>query len=134
MEHPPKRSKPPTSFLDLPPELRNQVYESSLPELKNIYLRLRRVGKETPGSLTDGEDVFMEEVNVGDAFQVATSLSRASRQLHAEIAPVLYGRYKFSFLGPRAALRWSRSIGASLVHLRKVEIIDFIFVHACKEP
>ncbi|KAI5361146.1 hypothetical protein Slin15195_G122590 [Septoria linicola] len=117
MELPQPDESATTCFFDLPPELRNRVYELTLGDTETITIRDYRMDKP---STSYTKHVFEKD---SASLHTAASLLRASRQSHAEFGPVFYGAYNFYFHVPGIAGTWARQIGDSITHVRKVEIL-----------
>ena len=98
----------PFGFPDLPPELRNRIYQLLLPDNKGVRIwrferRLSRSGV------------------AGDLTKLAKLLP-SNRQVNEESAPVLYGSLIFEFFQVTAAREWLVAIGAMKQHIRHVQL------------
>lgn len=101
----------PFRFMDLPPELRIQVYGYLLITQDNVCL-LRRLKADHSYRL----------------FQYDPRLSLAtlhvSRSIYKEAAPVLYSGNTFEFLASHGLLLFVEAIGSNVKHLRRLNLRD----------
>lgn len=94
-----------TSFVDLPPELRNTIYEMAL-------------------CRKDGESLDLRRILYGRGGRAA--LSRVSRVIHQESSSILYGANTFEIeiiphtleVQSSYAIRWLNSIGANSAKIK----------------
>ncbi|KAG8163708.1 hypothetical protein KVR01_007005 [Diaporthe batatas] len=100
----------PTGFLSLPSELRNKIYELSL---------------------VKGEDTFALSENIRRYFYhkrgLASGLLLASKAIHREASPILYGQNRFDFceVSPRELRTFLNQIGKNNASYIRHVTIDF---------
>jgi hypothetical protein len=93
------------TFLDLPAEVRNMIYQFVL-----VYSagRLRQV------------DIKKKET--GPRSELAVGIIRASRQLHSEALPLFYGQNTFSFFNPTQLGEFLEKVGPARSHIRHIHL------------
>lgn len=101
------KPKAATTFLDLPAELRNQVYK----------LTLISSGKITSNPMTG-------HYRRGEPNRFTPGLLAVSRQVHLECAPVFYGGNTW-YVPEEDRPTWPMRIGRNIVHLRELNLSVF---------
>ncbi|KAI5361145.1 hypothetical protein Slin15195_G122580 [Septoria linicola] len=119
MSSSPPETKPLKTFLDLPAEIRNQIYELALVHSRTIHIfgpsghdRIVIVANR----VTDrwGAPPSKPEIAIGTLL--------VSRQVHLESAPILYGANGFDMEDIGTAARWSTEIGKSIRYLTRIAL------------
>lgn len=100
----------PMTFFDLPPELRNWIYELSLFGSEYAEIDIRH---------SSAVQVCLFS---GSGLKTAASLIRASVQVRAEFAPIMYGMQHFCFSNAGIANQWACQIGNMVAYVRDVEV------------
>ncbi|QDS77747.1 hypothetical protein FKW77_004726 [Venturia effusa] len=111
------------TFLDLPAELRNRIYEYLSPGQGNYYLV---TGKASPYRISpvgqfEGKTKYREIVH-------GLRLGRANKQLNVECASFFYSENLFVFTGPdrdAKPLRLLNKIGSNVRYLNKIAFTTF---------
>lgn len=120
----------PTSFLDLPFELRDEIYKLIIPIERGANDEPLPVETDVAywednpvlygvGSLYNSPPPTVSE----GIFRLGLRLQRTCRQVNEEIAPYIYGQQRYAFYRPRQALEWLDRIGQHQSHLRHVAIL-----------
>ncbi|KAK4612240.1 hypothetical protein CLAFUW4_12887 [Fulvia fulva] len=94
----------PTTFLSLPPELRNEIYKLAIDYDDEICV-------------TGKSERDLHATNARGA-----AVLRSCRQVHDELVAILYGSNTFVFTEHGALLTFLRVAGAHTKHLRKVSV------------
>ena len=127
------------SFLALPAELRNAVYEYALVSAEDVVV-VEVQGLEVPriwNMGSDAEGARFEPDHSSDSvvhnIRLSSALLGTCRQIYSESASVLYGRNVFTISMPykgrysdyrqiRAATLWLRSIGSQIGLITRTDI------------
>lgn len=129
------------SFLDLPIELRDEIYSLIIPTK-------RGASDETFSIETDTK--YWEDHPILSIFRTAygeplptmseevlrlgVRLLRTCRQVNEEAAPYIYSQQRYRFYRPQQALHWLDRIGRYQIHLRHVAILGtFVPLKASEE-
>ena len=119
----------PTSFLDLPLELRDEIYKLIVPIERGVdgepftlytdttYCRCRR-----HPSLSGDYPHKRFPVALAEALRTGVRLLRTCSQVNKEAASYVYGQQQYVFYRPQEALEWLDRIGQYQGHLRHVAI------------
>lgn len=133
-------SKMPTSFLDLPLELRDEIYKLIIPiergtdgepvtlNTDTTYCRSRHLSSPFDKCF----DIPLSTV-LAEAFRMGARLLRTCSQVNEEAAPYLYGQHQYLFYKPQRALEWLDRIGQYQSHLRHVAITGYFVPHEAME-
>ena len=120
----------PNSFLDLPFELRDEIYKLIIPiergangeplpvETDVTYWEDHPIPQELHYPYNSPRPTVSEGI-----FRLGLRLLRTCRQVNEEIAPYIYGQQRYAFYRPRQALAWLDRIGQHQSHLRHVAIL-----------
>lgn len=123
----------PTSFLDLPLELRDEIYKLIIPvergadgEPLPVETDITYWEDHPPrpwfGRLLDDEPL---PESSKDVLRLGSRLLRTCRQVSDEAAPYVYGQQQFNFYRPPSALNWLDSIGQHHIRLRRVAVLGY---------
>ena len=130
----------PTSFLDLPLELRDEIYKLIIP--------IERATDGEPFTLnTDTTycqnrlypSLFDECLEtplpaaLAEALRMGARLLRTCSQVNEGAAPYVYGQQQYLFYRPQEALEWLNKIGRYHTHLRHVAITGYFVPHEAME-
>ena len=102
------------SFLDLPPELRNNIYESTLTAAEPLHIAVL-----TPTRKTNALIGIMRSPDSGVE---GSSILRASKLIHREARSILYSNNVFLFMEPQALRIFACCIGDNKAMLRHVQL------------
>lgn len=114
------RTKPRKGFLDLPAELRNQIYELAL-----VHHGELQATSIVPKSGVRKVRFVYSNRTTFQASDFAISLLLVNRQVNLESSPVLYGSNSFSFLTVHTAWYWSTIIDRSVRYLKNVRLYTY---------
>ncbi|KJX97281.1 hypothetical protein TI39_contig516g00006 [Zymoseptoria brevis] len=122
----PLASSSPTGFLDLSPELRNEIYMLCLQSDEVISIYLKMGPKPSWFHVIHTQTIIPKQSRPRPFFP---SLLATCSLIHAEATPVLYGSHRFSSTQFGNALKGGRSFFDAVGHLachniRHVEVID----------
>lgn len=98
------------TFYSLPAEIRNKIFHAILET--NVKFQIR-VDHKDPGTISDLDPT-------------TTALARVSKEVHADIIPIIYGSNTFDFGNLYHLHVFSQRIGAGRAHLRHISILDDI--------
>lgn len=115
----PARDGGKTSFMDLPIELRTEVYGYLLTESHAIILDLKRSWWPARSERLTLVAKVSHPCSIGKHL----ALLRINRQVHEEATPVLYGGNCFSFETRAAFAKFLEVLGKRARHLRIVELL-----------
>lgn len=112
--------QPCATFLDLPPEVRNKIYELVLivPDIIWIHHKWSKNSRER--QIPKQLDRYVDQRDPTPAVH----LLLVSRRIHNETAPILYGSNRFELQDLRSIEAWTVQIGESIFHLRMVNVKD----------
>lgn len=94
------------SFLDLPAEIRNQVYALAIPTCQSFNISSYTPQRRSP-------------------FLPLVSLLQTCHQIYSEVTPIVYGSNTFTICSPSKLQAWLSSIGPRASHLLRKLVIDY---------
>lgn len=126
----------PTSFLDLPLELRDEIYKLSIPIEQGTDGEPSRLNTDTtycsgfPFSSPLHKDFSMPfPASLAEALRTGARLLRTCSQVNKEAAAYVYGQQQYYFYRPQEALEWLDRIGQYQGDLRHVAITGEFVPH-----
>ncbi|KAK3715547.1 hypothetical protein LTR37_007035 [Vermiconidia calcicola] len=101
-------------FLDLPPEIRNLIYDELLPLGRTVLV---------------DHSVFRGYVKTEPRCNTFTRLVTTNKQTHSEAVAKLYGDLAYSFSNAYALTEWLHVIGTMKQHLRHIQLKPCMLWH-----
>lgn len=129
----------PTSFLDLPLELRDEIYKLIIPLERGTHGEPFTLNTDTiycsggcpfPSPFDKHLDLDMPfPAALAEALRTGAKLLRTCSQVNKEAASYVYGQQLYLFSRPQQALEWLDCIGQYQGHLRNVAITGYFVPH-----
>lgn len=130
----------PTSFLDLPLELRDEIYQLIIPIVRGTDGEPVTLNTDSTycknGSLLSLFDECLDTplpTALTEVLRMGARLLRTCSQVNKEAAPYVYGQQQYLFYRPQEALEWLNRIGQYQTHLRHIAITGCFVPHEAIE-